>query len=172
MVTTGDTPTGSTPVAVPGAVSLSLDPQGEVSPFYADGIVFYQTVGNNGYSGDLEMARFPDKMMQDIWKFELEETDKVMIENVNVEPAAFALLFQIDGDTDNQYYCLYNCSGTRPAIASTTNTETKEPQTQKSTISAVPLENGNVLARTTSGTTSTVKQGWFNEVYEPNADGG
>ncbi len=172
MVTTGDTPTWSTPVAVPGAVSLSLDPQGEVSPFYADGIVFYQTVGNNGYSGDLEMARFPDKMMQDIWKFELEETDKVMIENVNVEPAAFALLFQIDGDTDNQYYCLYNCSGTRPAIASTTNTETKEPQTQKSTISAVPLENGNVLARTTSGTTSTVKQGWFNEVYEPNADGG
>lgn len=172
MTATGDKPAWSKPVAVPGAVSLSLDPQGDVTPFYADGIVYYQTVGNNGYSGDLEMARFPDQMMQDIWKYTLDDTDKVMIENVNVEPAAFALLFQIDGDTDNQYYCLYNCSGTRPAIASTTNTETKEPQTQTSTISAVPLENGNVLARTTADTTSTVKQGWFNAVYEPTGAGG
>ncbi len=171
MVTTGEKPTWSTPVAVPGAVSLSLDPQGEVSPFYADGIVYYQTVGNNGYSGDLEMARFPDQMMQDIWKLEMNETDKVLIENVNVEPAAFALLFQIDGDVDNQYYSLYNCSGTRPAIASTTNTETKEPQTQTSTISAVPLENGNVLARTTANTTSEVKKNWFNKVYEPTVAG-
>ena len=172
MTATGDEPAWSTPVAVPGAVSLSLDPQGDVTPFYADGIVYYQTVGNNGYSGDLEMARFPDQMMQDIWKYTLDDTDKVMIENVNVEPAAFALLFQIDGDTDNQYYCLYNCSGTRPAIASTTNTETKEPQTQTSTISAAPLENGNVLARTTADTTSTVKQGWFSAVYEPTGAGG
>lgn len=169
MTATGDTPAWSAPVAVPGAVSLSLDPQGEVSPFYADGIVYYQSAGNNGYSGDLTMARFPDQMLQDVWKFELNATDKVLMENVNVEQASFALLFQIDGDADNQYYCLYNCTGTRPPIASQTNEDTKEPQTQASTISAVPLENGNVMARTTAETTEEVKTQWFQKVYEPAA---
>ena len=50
------------PVKVPGAVNLNLAAQGEVTPFYADGIVYYQSSVNNGYSGDLEMARFPEKM--------------------------------------------------------------------------------------------------------------
>ena len=36
MTTTGDTPAWSTPVKVPGAVTLSLDPQVDVTPFYAD----------------------------------------------------------------------------------------------------------------------------------------
>ena len=40
-----------TPVAIPGAVSLSLDTEGDVNPFYADNIVYYRSVNNNGYSG-------------------------------------------------------------------------------------------------------------------------
>lgn len=161
----GDTPSWGKPVRVPGAVNLSLDPQGDVSPFYADGIVFYQSAANNGYSGDLEIARVPDKMLADIWG-QATNSDKVIMENINVEPKAFALLFQIDGDKDKQLYCLYNCTGTRPGISSTTNTETKEPQTQSSTISASPMENGYVMARTTSETELSVKNGWFSEVYE------
>ena len=58
----------ATPVAVPGAVALALDPQGSVEPFYADGIIYYQSVANNGYSGDLEMARFSDQMLVDIYQ--------------------------------------------------------------------------------------------------------
>ena len=56
----------ATPVAVKGAVSLDLSQEGEVSPFYADGITFYRSVSNNGYSGSLEMARYPDQMLQDV----------------------------------------------------------------------------------------------------------
>ena len=33
--------TYATPVAIPGAVNLSMEPQGETSPFYADNIVYY-----------------------------------------------------------------------------------------------------------------------------------
>lgn len=162
----GDTPEWETPVKVPGAVTLTLDPQGDVTPFYADGITYYQSVANNGYSGDLEMARYPDQMLQDVWGMEAVDEDNVLIENAKVEPKSFALLYQIDGDKDSQYYCLYNCSGTRPAIGGTTNTETKEPETKSSSITAVPLENGNVLARTTANTPDSIRTGWFNKVYE------
>lgn len=168
MLTSGDIPTWAKPVKVPGAVSLSLDPQGEVTPFYADGIVYYQTVSNNGYSGDLEMARFPDQMMQDIWGFQLGE-DGVLTEYNNKEASAFALLYQIDGDADNQFYCLFNCSATRPDPGSSTTTETKEPKTQTCTISAVPLEDNRVMSRTTSTTTEAVKKAWFESVYAPTA---
>lgn len=157
------------PKHVPGAVTLTLDPQGSVEPFYADGIVYYQSVANNGYSGDLEIARFPDQMLIDIWGFELDETDKVLIEDASVEPSAFALLYQIDGDKNEDYYCMYNCTGTRPGVGGTTNTETKTPQTRKSTISAVPLSSGKVLARTTADTPAEVKSNWFKKVYEKTA---
>lgn len=166
MTVTEGTVSFDTPVHVPGAVTLTLDPQGSVEPFYADGIVYYQAVANNGYSGDLEMARFPDQMLIDIWAFELDETDKVLTENANEEPSAFALLYQIDGDINEDYYCMYNCTGTRPGIGGTTSTGTKTPQTRKSTISAVSLSDGKVLARTTSDTPSAVKNNWFKKVYE------
>lgn len=165
MQTTGDSPTWTTPVSVPGAVTLTLDPTGDTTPFYADGVVFYQSIANNGYSGDLEMARFPDQMMEDIWGFEMVATDNVLIERSNVEPKQFALLYQIDGDADNQLYCLYNCTAARPGIGSTTTTETKEPQTQTSSITAVPLENNDVFARTTATTSAQVRSAWFTKVY-------
>lgn len=154
-----------TPVHVPGAVSLSLDAQSELNPFYADGIVYYQSVSQNGYQGDLEMAKFPDGMLVDVWGLTLGSTSKVLTENIEHEPKAFALLFQIDGDSDHEYYVLYNCKGTKPGIASETNTDTKTPHTQSSTISANPLENGNVFARTTNETPSATKEGWFSSVF-------
>ena len=49
-----------TPRAIPGAVSISLDAEGDTSPFYADGIVYFRSVSNNGYSGDLEIALIPE----------------------------------------------------------------------------------------------------------------
>lgn len=165
--TTGGSTTYSwgTPVAVPGAVNLNLEQQGEITKFYADGIVYYQSPVNNGYEGDLEMARIIDKMLQDVWGMTLGTTSKVLTENANTEAKAFALLFQIDGDADEDCYVLYNCTGTRPAIAAKTKEDTKEPQTQSSTISAAPLGNGNVMARTTSETPEATKNGWFSQVF-------
>lgn len=164
-LTEGATPTWATPVKVPGAVSLDLNPEGEVTPFYADGIVYYRSISNNGYSGSLEMARFPDAMLQAIWGMTLGATSKVLTENANTEPASFALLYQIDGDADNEYYVLYNVSGTRPGIGSQTNEETKDPQTQSTDVTAIPLSSGLVMARTTSDTPAATKEAWFNSVF-------
>ena len=102
----------------------------------------------------------------EVWQIENVETDNVLIENANIEPKNFALLYQIDGDADNQFYCLYNCSGTRPGIGGSTNNESKTPQTQSSTITAVALANGNVMARTRNNTSNEVRANWFKKVYE------
>lgn len=157
--------TWATPVHVPGAVSLDLAAEGETSPFYADGIVYYRSIANNGYSGTLEMARIPVQMYQDIWGDTLGSTSKVLTENATTEPKSFALLYQIDGDADEEYYCLYNVSGTRPNIGSATTEDTKEPQTQSTDIAAIPLSDGRVMARTTADTPTATKSGWFNTVF-------
>jgi phi13 family phage major tail protein len=39
--------TYDTPKAIPGAVSISLDAEGESNPFYADGIVYFRSTSNN-----------------------------------------------------------------------------------------------------------------------------
>ena len=166
MTTSGMTYSWATPVHVSGAVSLDLSPEGDTSPFYADGIVFYQSIANQGYSGSLEMARISDTMLKDVWGLTLGSTSKVLTENANVNPKNFALLYQVDGDADNEYYCLYKVSGQRPAIGSETNEESKEPKTQTFDISAIPLADGRVLARTTADTPTATKTGWFTSVFQ------
>jgi len=166
MTTSGMTYSWATPVHVAGAVSLDLSPEGDTSPFYADGIVFYQSIANQGYSGSLEMARISDTMLKDVWGLTLGSTSKVLTENANVNPKNFALLYQVDGDADNEYYCLYKVSGQRPAIGSETNEESKEPKTQTFDISAIPLADGRVLARTTADTPTATKTGWFTSVFQ------
>ena len=54
------------PIRMPGAVSLSMDPEGENENFYADDIVYYVINNNSGYSGDLELALIPESFLKDI----------------------------------------------------------------------------------------------------------
>ena len=165
VLTPGATPSWATPVHIPGGVSLDLTAEGDSTDFYADGVVFYHTQANNGYSGSLEMARISDAMMADVWGDTLGGTSKVLTENANTEPKPFALLYQIDGDADEEYYVLYNVNASRPNVGSQTNEATKEPRTQTIDISAIPLSDGRVMARTTNATPSATKTAWFSSVF-------
>lgn len=157
----------ATPVAIPGAVSISLDPSGETSTFRADNIDYYVTASNNGYEGDLEVAMLPESFRRDVLGETSTETDNVLIENANTRPKRFALLFQFEGDQSGTRHVLYNCSTTRPSVSSQTTDETIEPVTETVTITASPLSDGVVKASTNAQTTTTVYNAWFTKVYEP-----
>lgn len=153
-------------VPLPGAVSLSLDANGEPENFYADGIAYYVINNNMGYDGDLELALIPESFRTDVLREKL-DAKGVLIENSDAELALFALLFEFDGDVKKIRHVLYNCSAARPNIESATNEEEIEVQTETLAITAAPLANGYVKARTGDSTTDTVYTGWYTAVYLP-----
>ena len=159
--------TFGTPVRIPGAVNLTMDAQGEPSTFYADDMAYYVTAANDGYSGTLEIALIPDSFRTDVLKESLDETAKVLTENVSAEAAPFALLFEFSGDQKATRHVLYNCSATRPSLSGATTTNTKEPTTESLTITATPLPNGNIRAKTTADTPETQYNAWYTSVWQP-----
>ena len=172
LTKTDDGYTYATPQAIPGAVSLSLDAEGETSPFYADGIVYFRSAANNGYSGDLEIALIPEWFRENVLK-ETKDSNKVFIETSDLsEPVYFALLFEFDGDQKAIRHVLYNCSvSKRPTINSKTKEASVEPGTETLSISADPREDGLVKARTGDETTSSVYTNWYSAVYTPTGSG-
>ncbi len=158
-----------TPVAMPGAVSLSLDPNGEPAIFYADGYAYYTISNNQGYEGDLELAIVPESFSTDILKETL-DSNNVLVEDASVETAAFALLFEFDGDKHGIRHVLYNCMAARPKIESSTNEEEIEVKTETLTITASPLASGLVKARTSDSTPDESYNNWYSSVYLPDTD--
>lgn len=168
-ITEDGTVSFGTPVPMPGAVSLALDANGEPSNFYADGYAYYTISNNMGYDGDLELAMVPEKFCTEVLKEEL-DGNKVLVENANVETANFALLFEFDGDVKKIRHVLYNCAASRPSIESQTNEDEIEVQTETLALTATPLANGYVKAKTGDDTTDTVYQSWYSTVYLPTAE--
>ena len=159
-----------TPVALPGAVSISLDANGEPENFYADGTAYYVINNNMGYDGDLELAMIPEDFRVSALNETLDD-NKVLIEDANSELNRFALLFEFDGDVKQDVkhirHVLYNCSASRPGIEGKTNEESREIQTETLTIKATPLASGVVKAKTGNETDSTVYADWYKAVYMP-----
>lgn len=151
-------------MAIPGAVSISFEQQGELTPFWADGIKYYVSASNGGYEGDLEVAMIPDQFRKDVLG-EVEDKNKVLFENANVNAVEFALGFQIDGDKIPTLFWFYNCTATRPSVESSTTEDTKEPTTDTLTVSCASTEDGTVRAKTTPDSYEQVKDTWFTEVY-------
>lgn len=173
VLTEGTTNSWATPVAVPGAVSLSLAKNGDATDFYADNVAYYRSTANNGYSGTLELAHITDAMLKDLFGFTQETTSKVMFEKNDAEPLPFALMFEIDGDQSEEKYCFYRCLASRPEIAGNTTAENKEVKTQSLEISCLPLVTGTstqiglVKARTSADTPSSTKNSWYSAVPVP-----
>lgn len=158
--------TFGTPVPMPGAVSLALDAEGDNDPFYADDSVYYMVSNNNGYTGDLELALIPESFLTDILK-ETEDANGVIVENKDVEPEHFALLFEFTGDQKKIRHCMYYCSATRPSIEGDTKEDSTEVKTEKLSLTVSPLPSGIVKVKTGTNTKDAIYDDWYKAVYEP-----
>lgn len=160
-----------TPKPIPGAVNMSLEAQGETTPFYADDGVYYSATVNDGYSGDLEVAKVPDSFYEDVFGF-VTDANGIRVEDAAAEPARFALMFEFKGDKVRTRHVFYNCAGTRPAVASSTTSNAKDPITEKISINAFPLPetaDGKAIVKGKCTPEAAAYDSWFTAVqtYSP-----
>ncbi|MBQ1580487.1 MAG: phage tail protein [Firmicutes bacterium] len=161
--------TYGTPKAVPGAVNLTMDSNGTDGTFYADNVAYYKTFANNGYSGELEMARISDDMLKDVWGMTVE--GGILTEKTGIQPKPFALLFQIEGDQKEELHVLYRVVPTsKPSMGSQTVAEEVEPVTQSFSFDALPLvtgpsyQAGLIQGKTIDTTSTATRTAWFTAV--------
>lgn len=155
-----------TPVAWPGAVSMSLDAEGDESTFYADNIAYFSQFANNGYSGSLETALIPESFRTAVLGDVV--SGNYLVENADAITKKFALGFQVEGDVSETLFWFYNCTASRPSTEASTKEETIEPNTETMEFTATARpDNGNVRIRTTDATTTQERAAWFNAVVEP-----
>lgn len=159
---TGGALTYATPVAMPGAVNLSLSAEGETNPFYADDVIYWQSTSNNGYSGTLELALLPETFRTDV----LCETTSngVLVEKANVTPKEFALLFEFQGDEKATRHALFRCSCSRPDVTGATKEAGIEPQTETLNITALPRINDYIVKGKCEQATTGAYTTWFSAV--------
>ncbi len=168
---TNNTATYAEPVRWNGAVSLSMDAQGDTTSFYADDGIYFTTVANNGYSGDLEMALVSDSFREDVLK-EVTDANGVRYDDTNASQVHFALLFEFQGDVNAKRHCLYNCVATRPSLSSSTKSESVEVQTESVTITATQIHNDKLNVDMTKADVTAdgaAYADWFKAVYTPGA---
>lgn len=159
--------TYDTPIPIPGAVELSLEPRGDMTEFYADDMLYYSASNNQGYDGTLSIANIPESYAIDCLGEEKDETDGVLTEKTTAKPKPFALLFEFDGDVKATRHVLYNCTANRPTVASSTKTNSAEPNANELTFVSSPRATDYaVKTKTTATTPTTVYDAWYSAVYE------
>ena len=157
-----------TPIAIPGAVSLTLSPEGDSVPFYADDKLFFEKKKNGGYSGSIEVARVPESFYLDVLKMKKDVKD-IYYEDASVQPDPCALLFEIDGDVEETKFVYYNVLPDRPEEGSETTAENIAAKTKTMNIAARPSDDKDIVKAWHTATTSsdTVSSGWYTTVQLP-----
>ena len=162
------TATFGTPVPVPGSVSLSISPEGELTPFYADNVVYWQGGGNSGYSGNWELADLPEQFKIDVLGY-IKDENGVLVEDADAETKPFAFLFQMEGDVHARRHVLYNTVATRPEHTANTVAENKEPITDSLPITCKSIYNealGKNIPKASVEQGEPAYADWFESVYQ------
>lgn len=159
------TNTYGTIFALPGAVNLSIDAEGEESNFAADNNAkYFSRYSNNGYSGSLEVALFNEDFLTEILG-QIKDTNGALIENINATNTPFALMFEVDGDVEHRRTVFYNVSASRPSVEASTTEESIEVQTESVDITCGGHPTtGDVKASLLS--TDTGYSTFFESVYQ------
>ena len=131
--------------------------------------MYYTSIANNGYEGDLELAKIPDDFLKDVLGYGV-DGNGALYEDANAAVVHFALMFQFEGDAHAKRHVLYNCTAARPSISGSTKEESIEPQTETLSITATTVYNASydkdVVKASVTPTESTQYNAWTSAVYQ------
>ncbi|WP_101723062.1 major tail protein [Eggerthella timonensis] len=165
--------TYDTPIMIPGAVTLSADPEGSSEKFYADDCTYYSVVTNDGYTGELEVALVPDEVKVKVFGWEIDKNG-ALVEIADAIPKPFALLFRIKGDAKKRYSVFYNVGAERPKNEHKTTEDKANPATEKMPITMTPEKIGSKrvtkLSIPETSENAAVIGKFYDAVYLPDFD--
>ena len=168
--------TFGTPVAIPGAVNLSLSASGDTNNFYADDMKYWTGTSNNGYEGDLEIALIPDSFKTAVLGF-IQTNEGGILETGDEKAKKFALLYEINGDAEKRRFVDYYCTATRPSAEAATTEDSVSPQTDKLSLTTSPFDykasagaDAKRLSRYYEGETGGKYSSWFTTVPIPTTE--
>ena len=130
------TVTLGTPVKIPGAVSLNLDPDVAESIFWADNLKYFVKHQANGYEGDLVMAKFPDTFKTSFMNY-VALTGGGIGESKKLKNKPVYIIFQVEGDIQDRRTILYNVELGAITEEHGTTEEEIEPATESLDINVI-----------------------------------
>lgn len=141
-----------TPYALPGTVNISLDADSEESKFYADNVVYWTSYNDNGYTGSIENAVFPDSFKTRFMNYiALADGGIAQVKGQQNKPVY--IMFQAEGDAEQRRGIFYNVSLGQIGHEWATTTDTTEPATETLPITVNgDNKTGIIRAAYTNGT--------------------
>ena len=117
-----------TPYHVPGAVNMSLEADSEENTFWADNVKYHVNYSDNGLTGELEMAMFPDEFKTRFMNY-VALTGGGIAQVKGIQNKDVYIAFEASGDAEHRRCILYNVALGAITREYATTTESKEPQT-------------------------------------------
>ncbi len=137
------TSTWATPVSIPYAQSLSIDRNKNDSNVYADNKLIYHIANVNSASLTLQFSVIEDAVKQALLGHKSAGTTTNNVEVINEAPVYFALLFQIEGDSEKRRKIFFMCTAALSGESYETTGDSVNPVGETLEITAYPVEDGN-----------------------------
>lgn len=136
-----------TPTKMPGAVSMTLTPEGsDPSDFYADDGIYYTIAGTNGgYSAEFVLARLSDEDRKDLLGEEV--SGGIQYETTDDEIPEYAYIMEMQGNFSPIAFCFFSGKASRIAMNANTKGESVEVDTDTLSVRFTGVElpfNGDV----------------------------
>ena len=140
---TNGTVTLGTPYHQKGAVSLSIEPDGDSNDFYADNVKYWSGFSDNGFTGEIEVAKFDREAKSQFFGY-METTGGGFGAVKGATRPNVYIMFQTEGDAQSRRVILYNVSLGQINREFATIEDSKEPATETCDIT-VTGDNGTGL---------------------------
>lgn len=118
----------STPVPMPGAVSVTFDPSQNKNVFYADDIEYYVSYDDVTEDGTLEIADLPDSFYTDVLKYRYDQTTGMSYKDNKASDVEIAFLYEVSGSTTRRGI-RYGMKVSEPSEKANTRKGSDEPDT-------------------------------------------